>query len=107
MTRKELAGITERNMAERKAFKENMNNYIFLSQQQEKVTVKLLVTAADVSANPSDFVSTSVNQPRLIATFSNKEEAEAAVSSNDFSMAQSLMTYTYPAKDKTYIVETI
>lgn len=107
MTKKELKPITDRNMAERREFKENMNNYIFLSQEQSKVTVKILVTSADISANPSDYVSTSVNQPRLIATFSTKEEAELAVSSNDFSGAQSLMTYTYPAKDKTYIVETI
>lgn len=107
MTKKELKSITDRNMAERKEFKENMNNYVFLSQEQSKVTVKVLVTSADVSTNPSNFVSTSVNQPKLIATFSTKEEAELAVSSDDFSQAQSLMSYTYPAKDKTYIVETI
>ena len=102
--RADIKEANERKISKMFELAESVEAYCKYMNTIENYTVTINVTSADVSANPTDYVSSSVNSKKYVATFVTEAEATNAIKTKDMSAADTLIQYKYPANGSVVII---
>lgn len=96
MNRLDKEKMMKRNGEAMQAYVDELANFVKPLSQVDNITVTVAVTSDDVTNSAADYYSGSVNQTKIIATFSSEEDADVAISTGVFDNAKTLSQFKYP-----------